>query len=480
MTGHRTGTASTLLGLVLTFGLAVPSPSSAQQLPADDACSVIASVAVLTMEQEELLADSDVLICGTRIRALGPSGSLVLPPGTRRIEGRGQVLMPGLTDGHIHLFAVSDLEVDLGWGVTTVRNMFGSPLSLNLRDRIHDGALWGPRMITAGPIIDGDPAVWPGSVAVSTAEAARKVVAEQVAAGYDFIKVYSRLEPEPFFAAIAAAKQAGVRVGGHVPESVPLVYAVVGGIEFIEHLTGYLKALQGPQSPWSRLSPAERAGLDGYESTRLLVEGFDPPRLLVVAGWMKERGVWNIPTFVVIERITASAEQKEKWTQEHPAMKWVSPMARAMWNPKNDFRLRDATPEQLAARHRSAELHAPIVKALFDAGCELMLGTDTPNPFVFPGYSVHEELERFVAAGLTPYQALATATVNAARFLGLETTIGRIAPGLDADLVLLEASPLEVIANTKRIAGVMTRGRWLDRTELDRRLAAVAKASGNR
>lgn len=464
--------------LAATLCLA-PEPGLGQTLPDAAACSLFTSVDVLTMEEDRLLTDHDVLVCGTRIRGLGPRGSLESPEGARRIEGEGRVLMPGLTDGHVHLFAPNDLQLHLVWGSTTVRNLFGNRLSVTLRDRIEGGVQWGPRMITAGPIVDGDPPVWDRSAVVGTTDAARETVATQIEAGYDFIKVYSRLEPEPFFATIQAAKAAGVRVGGHVPRSVSLYEAVSGGMEFIEHLTGFIPALQGEDSEWLRLSSAERVALDHAEVIRLQVEGFDPARLEVVAGWMQEHGVWNIPTFVVIERLAASAEHKEGWLAHHSQMRWVPQRTRDSWDPSNDFRLQNLTPEQLAIRRRSAALHKPIVKALHDAGCELMLGTDTPNPFVFRGYSVHEELQRFVSAGLTPFEALRTATVNAARFLDLESSIGRIAPDLEADLLLLEASPLESIENTQRIVGVMTRGRWLDREELDRLLEELAKTYGN-
>jgi imidazolonepropionase-like amidohydrolase len=193
---------------------------------------------------------------------------------------------------------------------------------------------------------------------------------------------------------------------------------------------------------------------------------------------MKQNGVWNIPTFVVVERIAASSEQKKEWTTTHPQMRTVSQATLSFWTPENDFRLQGLTDQQLAARRRSVDLHAPIVKALHDAGAELMLGTDTPNPFVFPGFSVHEELQRFVEAGLTPWQTLRLATVQPARFLDQVDTFGRIEVGLEADLLLLDADPLADISNTQKIFGVMTRGRWLDRSALDGKLNAVAKAYG--
>ncbi len=467
--------------LLLTSVVVSPQLSLAQEFPATDDCLLIAGASILTMEGAEVEAPTtaqDVLICGQQIRAIGDVGSLEVPPETTRIDGAGKVLMPGLTDGHVHLNAPLDLELNLAWGVTSVRNLFGNPLSLNLRERVRTGELWGPRMWTAGPIIDGDPALWPGSAAVATADAARSAVKDQAEAGYDFIKVYSLLRPEPFFAALEAAQEAGLKVGGHVPLSVPLADAVEAGMDFIEHLQEFLPAMQAADSELQTMSKADRRKLGFSDRARLSAEGFDPKRLPEVAQLMVKHKVWNIPTFLVLERISASAQQKSEWFETHPQMRTQGQMTENFWNPANDFRLQNVTEEQLLARQRSARLHMPIVKALHDAGAELMLGTDTPNPFVFPGYSVHEELRRFVEAGLSPWQALRTATVQPARFLGQEAVFGQVKAGLEADLLLLDADPLQDIANTERIFGVITRGRWLDRATLTAKVNAVAKAYG--
>ena len=464
--------------LLVALGAA---PAIPQELPTDDACSLLAGADLISMQGDEVAAPTtgqDVLVCGTKIRSVADSGTLDVPAGATRIAADGKVLLPGLTDGHIHLFAPRDLDLYLAWGVTTVRNLFGHLVSVRMRDRLDEGLQWGPRMITAGPIVDGDPPVWPGSATVTTAEEARAVVGQQVEAGFDFIKVYNGLESEPFFAIIKAAEEAGVQVGGHVPASVTLEAAVKGGIQFIEHLEGFQLAVQAEDSPYLALSRDELSELGDLDRVRLLVAGLGSDRLEEVAGWMVQHGVWNIPTFVVMERIGASGEQKDEWAATHPQMRTVSQRTIASWIPENDFRLQNSSEERLEALRLGATLHLPIVKALHDAGAELMLGTDTSNPFVFPGYSVHEELQRFVAAGLTPWQALRTATVQPARFLGLEDTFGRVAAGLEADLLLLDANPLEDIANTAAIAGVMSRGRWLDRASLDAKLDAVAQAYG--
>ena len=472
--------ASPLLAITLLLGSATDGRS--QEMPSDDACSVFSGARLLSMVGEAVDEPSpaqDVLVCGDRIRAVGPAGSLELPEGAGRIDLAGKVMMPGLVDGHVHLWGPLDLQLNLIWGVTTVRNLFGNPMTLALRENTASGRMWGPRIVTAGPIVDGDPAVWPGSAAITTAEEARTAVEQQVDAGYDFIKVYSRLEPEPFQAAITAAKEAGVPVGGHVPSSVSLQDAAVAGMDFIEHLTGFLPVLQKDDSAYARMTAEEKQAANRYRLIALQVEGFDAEKLPEVAEWMIENEVWNIPTFVVIERITASLEQKQEWLESHPQMPTIPRMTRSFWDPSTDFRLQDVPAEDLAARNRSAQLHLPIVKALHDAGAELMLGTDTPNPFVFPGYSVHEELQRFVDAGLTPWQALRTATVQPARFFGEEDSMGRIAPGYVADLLVLAENPLDDIANSKSVAGVVSRGRWLDAQALREMEDGVIEASGN-
>src|SRR5262245_56672488 len=189
--------------------------------PAGDAL-VIEQVSVIPMDRAEVLPDQTVVVRGGVIAQVGPAGAATLPSDSRHIDGRGRFLMPGLADMHVHVWDENDLYLFVANGVTTVRNMFGAPLHLDWRARIERGELVGPRIYTAGPIIDGKPAVWPGSVELDDPEEAAGVVEEQKAAGYDFLKPYARLTPECYAALVAAGEEQGMLLMGHVPEALGL------------------------------------------------------------------------------------------------------------------------------------------------------------------------------------------------------------------------------------------------------------------
>lgn len=465
----------------LLVGLAAASLVAAQQredTAPEPSTVLFEDVAVVDVVAGATREHRAVLTAGGEIvdvRAAGDSwADQEIAARAARIDGSGLFLIPGLADMHVHNWQPTEHEVYLAFGVTRVRNLFGVPLHLRFREQSAAGERPMPRYTTAGPIVDGDPPIWPNSRKVTDAATGRAAVAEQKEAGYDFVKIYNRVPREAFFALAEEARERGVPFGGHVPDAVTLEEALTSGMRFIEHLTGTIAAAQGADAEWSKLSEEERQALDRYQRTALLAGGVTEEGIARVVEASCAAGVWHVPTLLVQERIRGSAADKARWS-ELDAMRWVDPMSRRMWNPSNDFRLQDVSEEQLAAARSALPVYRRIVKALHDAGCELMLGTDTPNPFVFPGFSVHEELQRFVDAGLEPAAALRLATWAPARFLGVEDREGRVAPGYVADLVLLGSDPTVDIAASRDLRGVMIRGTWLDRGALDRMLESAAE-----
>lgn len=414
-------------------------------------------VHVVPLDRPGVLEDRTVLIRGDRIAGIEPGGTEV-PDGARVIDARGKYLMPGLADMHVHVWCEGDLLLYVANGVTTIRNMSGSPNHLVWRERIASGELLGPTLFTSGPIIDADAP--PSRATANTVEQARAVVVEQEGAGYDFLKVYSGLSPEVYEALLAAAREHGMPVAGHVPHAVGLEGVLRAGQDCIEHLDAYGLALEEapPQDDANRFVRMVRAWEHG------LMERI--PRL---ARLTREAGAWVCPTLSVFDGRLAPEEVAEA-ALRRPEIRFVYPHQLRQWKETGGH----------AETHRSFRASKAnrdrMTKALWDAGQRLLLGTDTANPFLVPGFSIHSELGHFVEAGLTPYEALRAGTHNAARFLGALDEFGAVSVGLRADLVLLNANPLEDVGHVAGRAGVMVRGRWYPETVLAGRLEDLAVA----
>lgn len=443
-------------------------PDTGRALPT----TAFIGVRVLTMaEAEERLMDQTVLVRGDRIVEIGPADEIDVPEDALRIDGAGKFLLPGLADMHVHLEYFEDpavLWLFLANGVTTVRNMDGRPYLLEWKKQIARSELPGPTIHTAGPLLDGDPPLRPDNTVVRDAPEARTAVAEQAAAGYDFIKVYTNLSSDAYRAILAAAEEHDLPVAGHVPRGVELPDALRSGQVAIEHLGDHAEAVEADDSPFA----------DGWHwSKRFLAMPFDPDKARKIAEFQAERGVWSVPTLVQADRELAPADAVRAWL-EAPEMAYVDSRGRQFWVEQSErFASRmDAEDWALVAQGRQHRLD--LTRTLHQAGVSLLVGTDTPNPFVVPGFAIHEELKNFVAAGLTPAAALAAATREAALFLGESEEWGTVEPGKRADLLLLDADPLAEIENTRQLAGVMVRGRWLSRHELDRKVEELRQVGG--
>jgi cytosine/adenosine deaminase-related metal-dependent hydrolase len=293
---------------------------------------------------------------------------------------------------------------------------------------------------------------------VQTPDSALRTVAHQKAAGYDFMKIHPGLAREVFDSLDAAADRAGLRYAGHVPIAVGIPRAIAAGYWSVDHLDGYIEEL---------------AGRGGQESQWFGMQ-FGPEvnrsRIVDLARRTRDAGVWNVPTQTLMESF-ATAETAEALARR-PEIRYIPPQMRQQWitwknNAANGAPSREALDQWIAARRQ-------LIKALYDAGAGLLLGSDAPQVWNVPGFSVHRELEALVAAGLTPYQALETGTRNVATYLGTGDRAGTIAAGRQADLVLLDGNPLTDIRDTTRRSGVMLRGGWLPQAEIQRRLDEIA------
>jgi imidazolonepropionase-like amidohydrolase len=464
---RRIGSSACALLLVAAGCGGPPSREAPERVVAFTHASVV------PMDRDQLLSDQTVLVRGETITQLGSSASVPIPDGALRIDARGKYLLPGLADMHVHVQSESELLLAIAHGVTTIRDLFGAPYKVIWRDRIARGELLGPTLIAAGPIVDGDPPDMAEMTRVVDPADAERVVAEQQRRGYDVLKLYHNLSPPAYHALIAAARRRGLPVAGHVPPTVGLHAALRAGQNCIEHLDGYVFALQPP-------APLERApALDPDSSNERFLAAIptvDERRIPKLAANTREAAVWNCPTLVAYRDWGLTpTEANARFAQ--PEVSWVHPLLRAQWAPANQATIpsSDQLASQTEARlmKRCLTVHQKLTKALVDVGAGVLLGTDAGVPFVVPGYGALEELGLMVDAGLTPYQALRTATTGPAEFLGVPGRFGTIRAGARADLILLHDDPLRDVGALKRRAGVMLRGRWLSQAELQQRLAQM-------
>ncbi len=443
-----------LVSVAIAAGAALPCAAA----QAEETTLVFTHVSVLTMESENVLADHGVVVRGARIASVGPMDALEIPDGAAVVDGTGKWLMPGLADMHVHTWSEHELPVFLAYGITTVRNMFGAPLHLAWRDEVARGERVGPTIYTAGPIVDGDPPVWPGSSTAMTMDDAVDVVLAQHEAGYDFIKVYARLPNDAYGAIVGTAEELGIPVMGHVPAAVGLSEVLFAGQVTIEHLDGYDIALAPPgQVPSFGVFPK-----------------IDPVDLERVAKSTADAGTWNCPTLVVYDKMVGPQGIEAELAK--PGMRYVTDASIDGWRANAGSRGGDVYANMVQG---SAAARDAVVAGLHKAGARIVLGTDYGNPLLAPGYSAHEELANFVEVGLTPFEALRTGTVEAAACMGDGNEFGRVAAGLRADLLLLDANPLEHMDAASRPAGVMARGRWFPRAKLEAMLDDVAAQLGH-
>jgi imidazolonepropionase-like amidohydrolase len=451
---------SILTTLLAAFALALGAPAAAQS---GRGVYAFTGVTVVPMDRERLLPGRTVIVRDGRIETVGPARSTPVPAGAIRIDGRNRYLMPGLAEMHAHVPAGNDpqwtkdvLFLYAANGITFARGMLGAPAHLELRSRLERGELIGPRLYTSGPSLNGN--------SVATPADGRRMVAEQKAAGYDFLKIHPGLDRARYDAIAAAARERGMPFGGHVPESVGLRRALEVGQATVDHLDGYVRLLvRDGFAP-----PEGAAGFFGYG----LAGEVDERKLAQLARLTRQAGVWNVPTDSLMHHmLLPDLDEAELLAREE--MRFVPRQMLAGWKQARAA-LRSQPDYDPARAARFIAVRGKLIKALHDAGAGLLLGSDAPQVFNVPGFSLHRELTYLVQAGLTPYQALSTGTREVARFLGAPGDFGTVQPGRRADLILVEGDPLKDVANLRRRAGVMVGGRWLPKADIEAGLAQIA------
>jgi len=448
----------TALFLLLPALLVAQSSGSRQTAPL-----VLAHVTIIDVAGGPSKPDMTVVMRGDRISEIGKAGEILSPPDATVVDASGKFLIPGLWDMHVHWYNRDSLTLFTANGVTGVREMFGGPNLLRWRDEIAKGSLTGPRMIVASPIIDGPQPVWPNAIAVGNEEEGRKAVREVKQWGADFVKVYSLLPRDAYFGIADESRRQGISFAGHVPFAVSPAEASDAGQKSIEHLTGILIGCSDKETELrNEIVKAKSPGARFRGEGVALLETFNSRKAKDLFARFVKNQTWQCPTLTVLR---SNAYLGDQSFRDDPRLKYVPPPMRERWG----LRIANRNDSDYARKVFKKEVE--IVGAMQRAGVPLLAGTDTGNPFCFPGFSLHDELALMVTGGLTPSESLRAATLNPAKFLGLDKTLGTIEPGKIADMVLLDADPLADIRNTQKINAVISNGRLLDRRALNKMLA---------
>ena len=415
---------------------------------------VFTNVNVLSMENDKILLDLTVVISNGRIAAVGPTAQIKVPANAFQISGKNKYLLPGLSDMHVHLPYNQDdvkdtpalLHLFVVNGVTTVLNLLGLPSHLELRDRIDKGTEFGPVIFTSGFYIN--------EPFVRTADEVEAKVIEQKRAGYDVIKMHGNLSREAYHRLFEVARREKIKVIGHAPRNLGYQPMLEERQDAVAHAEEYVTAYFGFNR---RCCTAEEIG----------------PMVRYISTETAKAGTWVIPTLTIFKGIAPQIKDLPAVLNQ-PTMRYVPSSIAADWQPDRN-RYKQNKKEEIQTFEGVYGLQAYLVKGFRDAGVRLLAGTDTPvTAAVVPGFSIHQELENLVEAGLTPYEALRAATSNAAKFLEQSSEFGTITVGKRADLLLIDQNPLNDIRATTQISGVMIRGRWLPKAELDSMLAKLS------
>jgi imidazolonepropionase-like amidohydrolase len=415
-----------------------------------------ANVTVIPMDRERALPDQTLVVRGERIEAIGPSASVQIPAGAVRIDGRGRFLLPGMAEMHAHIpNGPNATEADMhrtlllfaGNGITTIRGMLGEPRHLPLREAVAQGTVIGPTIFTSGVSFNQNTA--------KAADVAVKMVQDQKAAGYDFLKIHPGVPRDVFDAVAAAANKLGLPFSGHVPADVGLERALSAKFRSIDHMDGYFEFAVKPNAPVDVKNP----GFFGVNFT----EHLDQVRLAKAVADTKRAGVWIVPTQGLLEIFMSMTTPEE--LAKRPGVDFMPTQLVAAWTKQRQgFMAQPGFNKQ--NNERFLQERRKLLKALHDAGVDIILGSDAVQTFSVPGYSIFNEMNAMALAGLKPYDIYVTGSRNVARFFNREKDAGTIAVGKIADLVLVDADPLTTVANFEKQTGTMVRGRWYPRTEL--------------
>ena len=423
-------------------------------------------VNVLPMDREGVVTDQTVVVLDGVITEVGPADDVSVGAGATVIDGSGRYLMPGLSEMHAHVPSGADppreavediLFLYVANGITTIRGMLGSAYQIPLADELERGEVLGPSFYVAAPSINGTSAPTP--------EDAERLIRAHHAAGYDLQKIHPGVTREAWDRMVEVSEEVGLTFGGHVPADVGLVHAIETGMSTVDHLDGYVQAVAS-EGVVSQVNTGQDISLEG------LLDGVREQAIDEIVALSVAHDVYVVPTMYLWENLYGTTDPEPFLAQ--PEMRYVSLAQRDAWR-------RQAAGGPSAEADVLAEffsLRKRILKDLADAGVGILMGTDSPQMFNVPGFALHREIALMAEARMTNHQILLSGTATVGRYvreqLGIDHDFGTVAPGQRADLVLLGSNPLDDLDNLTDRVGVMVRGRWVDRAEIDAGLEALA------
>lgn len=460
--------------LFLTYSLA-----SAQSV-------AIIHVKIIDVEEGVTKPGMSVIVTGDRISAVGSVPEIEIPDGSTTIDGKGKYLIPGLWDMHAHIvsydWVLPLLRVN---GISGLRTMHGGERIHDVKEKRKDGNYLGFEFSYSSPIVDGPPELWPGSLIAGSPEEGRSIVRKLHAAGYDFVKVYSNLSRETYFAIAEESRKLNLTFAGHVPSSVTTDEAIAAGQKSIEHSAGLDFLVQKPEELQRMIRDGDttitnsNGHVDLFKWFDYVLQHHDASRLPFLMELAGGSETWFCPTLV---NLRAWAYSNEPDFTDDDRLKYIPDEELSIWREpleSGEFPEEYFDQNEWQYKHSRKYYHkvSSLLKPMLNLGAKFLAGTDIGNPYLFPGFSLHDELELFVEAGFTPLEALQTATLNPAIYLNRTADHGTVEIGKIANLVLLDANPLEEISNTQKIYAVMAKGRYFDRQALDELLSEAEQAA---
>lgn len=416
------------------------------------------NISVIPMTGEDILNNYTVIVEKDRVITVAPSADVSPDDNTTIIDGSGKYLIPGLAEMHGHVpptdppdnapsyytdqYVEHTLFLYVAAGITTVRGMLGWPNQLELKKKVNSGKMIGPNLYLAGPSFNGN--------SIDSPQQAVEKVKQQKKEGWDLLKIHPGLSREEYDAMAETANELGVRFGGHVPEDVGIEHAIEMGQETMDHIDGYYRWLQQfEESEWEK-------------------------RMKEIVSKTKEAGVWIVPTQALWETIIGAADYEAM--KQYDELKYIPPAVRQNYFNFVTNNIEDNTESDRQEGLKQAEWRQKLLREMNKQGVRILMGTDAPQLFSVPGFSIHRELPLMEEAGMTPYEIIESGTVNVGDYFSNEDNFGTIAEGQRADLLMLNNNPLEDIAHLQNHAGVMVQGKWYSRDMIDQKLKEIEAA----
>lgn len=425
--------------------------------------TMIIDVNIVDVSTGTILEHWDVVIDSGKIKTIAKHQGKPLVH-ELMVSGAGKYLMPGLAEMHAHIPPPSTnseqiedvLFLYLANGITSIRGMLGHPAHLALKSNVENGNILSPRIFTSSPSLNGN--------SVTSVEQAISMVTAYKKDGYDFLKIHPGIKREVFDQIVKTANEVGIRFAGHVPVDVGIEHALRSKYASIDHVDGFLEGLV-PETV--NVNPEDN-GFFGYAFTPLV----DVSKIDGLVQLAKENEVWVVPTQSLFERWFAPIAADELLQQAE--MQYMPPTTLANWKQRKEASIDPSTGFTAHQWKQFDAIRKQLIKKLQDGGHGMLLGSDAPQVFNVPGFSIHREIDGLEAAGLTPLQIIQSGTINPAKYIGMTDVFGQVKEGLEADLVLLNANPLENTDNLQELVGIFKKGRFIPKASINNRLAAMA------